>query len=96
MKVSIDLGTELSSQFEKIQKQLLGLKSSKTSANSSERLLASMTKQQDVLLRSMERLLAFVTKTASAKGMNQQLGRIESALVQTLKRGRNRTFGSNF
>jgi hypothetical protein len=139
---------QLSSQFERLQKELMGLKKSQ-GQDTLKPILTMMGKQQDALLKAMERMghgssekadsamldalkglkkaMAGLPDALSSAmdgnfkqvqhqmtkqprpqvtvhpevkvnlgGLNKTMNRIEEALVSSGKRGRNRTFGSNY
>ena len=99
MKVSVDLGSDpilkqLQSQFEALQKQLMKMKQPAKQDDSSSKLIAVVTKQQDSLLRAMERMVGAMHKQPSnsndnamaqaLKGLQQVIKKLPDALSDAL------------
>jgi len=92
---------QLLRQFAAIQKQLASLKRPVAKDSSSKQVIQLVTRQQDALLRAIERMMSKVSSsshgTTSMNGLNKRFNRLEEALRRVPARGfRNRTFGSNF
>ena len=93
------LNGALMKQFAQLQRQLMGLMKSQKKAKQSDNmvLLKSMQKQQDGLMRALERLMGS-SHTSQAKSTMKPVLRRMDGLEDALRgsKSRNRTFGSNF
>src|SRR3990167_10872121 len=90
------LQKSLLKEFDRLRKEMQGLKDT----DHSEEMLKSLLKQQDSLVKAMERMFARMTKMPEAAGhlggLGKKLDSLKDAVMKNGFRSRNRTFGSNY
>lgn len=100
----------LSTQFEQIQRKLMGLLEAQ--AGREDRFLSALREQQDSLVSAMERLVGQggnsdelleairkmknQTTVSMPKELLARFDSMEAAIANGMRRSRSRTFGSNF
>ena len=109
-KSPVSMDSALARQFAQIQNQLMGLL--ETQSTRDKEFLESLKSQQNTLISAMERIVGssagsdsdsllkaisgMKTEISMPKELIERFDSMEEALAGSMKRSRNRTFGSNY